>query len=108
MFRRPPRPTRTDPRFPCTTLCRTATAATGRPAVPARTHRAEATAAWCGRHHRAVELSAVSGRWPAGRRAGRGQPRDAEDERIHAALLGAVRRAEIGRASCRERVYQYV
>ncbi len=71
--------------------------------VPAGARPRDAAAARRGRHHRAVELPAVPGDRAAGRCAGRRQPRDGEDVRVHAGVLAAVRRtgAQVLRAPTR-------
>src|SRR3546814_13285444 len=103
MIRQPTRPTRTDTLFPYTTLFRSAVA---RPAAAARRDRAAGSlrsggltsaVSGAGRNHVADDLGGdarvVSGHW--------------QEQRLEAEE-GAVGMAEIGRASCRERVCQYV
>src|SRR3546814_11588333 len=89
MLRRPPRSTRTDTLFPYTTLFRSLWRARGNEAVPRPGHSARRAV---DDDHRCRKLSRLCGRHPGALADGA----DAETGR------------EIGRASCRERVCQYV
>src|SRR3546814_14316939 len=112
MIRLPPKPTRTDTLFPYTTLFRSAGADPGQPA-----HRTDPPRCRC--------LAPVCGRIAGGGGSGvdRRQcavepdepPASPDDGRTDDPVRNALRAAlwlplgaEIGRASCRERVCQYV
>src|SRR3546814_14818980 len=99
MIRRPPRCTRTDPRFPYTTLFRAAGAVAAMEAqrlndpLSNKKRAGEAGSSWGCRVGGSLKRSgAAEGREPAGRSPKRGR----------------LREGEIGRAACRERVCHYV
>src|SRR3546814_14304704 len=106
MIRRPPRSTRTDTLFPYTTLFRSAVLAAGdlvrrRPAAGGAGHLGIARRAAVRRR----PLLAGRAAQPRGGRGGslRGRPLGGAQLRAHGRDQG-----QIGRASCRERVCQYV
>ena len=76
--------------------------------VSSGTRACDAAPSRRGRHHRALELSAVHGRRPACGCAGRGQPGHGQDVGVHAGLLTIVRRSRCqdlraGRTRCHHR-----
>src|SRR3546814_17671227 len=97
MIRRPPRSTRTDPLFPYTTLFRSSAGARNARAGEASARRCASAGVRFGAE-REIELRPVE----ASRSVFVHNNRD--ERHLH----GHFRSVEIGRASCRERVCQYV
>src|SRR3546814_13828603 len=104
MLRRPPRSTRTDTLFPYTTLVRS-----GQPRLP----DTELTHCWLKKHRYAIHAIALARRFrpviehmpqmPAAPAA-----MDFHARMTKKMICAGLHRLEIGRASCRERVCQYV
>src|SRR3546814_20720514 len=102
MLRRPPRSTRTDTLFPYTTLLRSVAATAPAHGCRLRPPRRIPTDGRVPRRYETI----------AGIRCGRNQVSPAGKSFVHAIfgvlLPGDTQTCEIGRASCRERVYTYV
>src|SRR3546814_13824438 len=105
MIRRPPRSPRTDTLFPHTTLFRSAHRQRGLAEEMVAALTAKLEQRTLDRAHRLLRDIAVGRRQFVGARAARDQHRleIVEIEEQQSLLVG-----EIGRASCRERVCQYV
>src|SRR3546814_9225471 len=87
MIRRPPRSTRTDTLFPCTTLFRSNGSESSRPPAPAARLRYELTNRRALRRSRAEERA-----WPARRGWWRSRREGEEDRKEHTSELQSVMR----------------